>query len=177
MPLSASEQIRLEFLRDLAESEREARLTQIAALAFDEQQLPFVGPPPEQIQAFREQPARDTFAIIASTAQGEQVIGVGSLHLEGADGLWPPGTLLYRGLVIDPAWQGRGVGSRTTELVLAAAAERYPQQESLVLAVHVDNPAGKRAYEKNGFVVDEGTVFRTEKGDHHVMRAPIASRR
>lgn len=168
--------IRLEFLRDLDEHKREALLDEIAALAFDDQQILFVSPPDMQVQRFREQPTRDTFAIMATVgaADAEQLIGVGSLQLvEDDDDPGQEGDLLYRGLAIEPGWQGRGVGTTTTALVLEAAAARYPDADSLFLAVHVDNPAGKRAYEKNGFVVAQRELFHTSKGDHYVMRAPI----
>lgn len=176
--MAATETLRLEFLRDLDAQQRESTETALKRVRLNDAQRDFAQSAEHQLDLTRENPSRDTFAVRRTTDGADDVVGIGTLHVEDTPGhQWPMGTLVFRGFVIDIDWQGSGLGSLATELVLDAAAARFPEHDSVVLAVHNDNVAGQRAYTKRGFAI-EGDAFIGRAGaPHFVMRAQLADRR
>jgi GNAT superfamily N-acetyltransferase len=60
-----------------------------------------------------------------------------------------PGVLLVVAMWVDPAWRGHGLSRRVLDLVVDWAREHDLEVE---LDVTRDNPAGRAAYERYGFV-------------------------
>jgi diamine N-acetyltransferase len=81
---------------------------------------------------------------LALTSQGS-VIGVVALAHSAA---W---TEVHH-LAIDVARQGRGVGSRAVELLLAHVRETRPACQEVRLTVHPANDRAQRLYRRSGFL-------------------------
>lgn len=78
-----------------------------------------------------------------------------------------------RGVLIDAAHQGRGLGTRAMAALPAYAARQYPGKHRLVLTVNLLNPAAYAAYRKAGFR-DEGQIFTGgSRGPQHILWADL----
>ena len=67
-------------------------------------------------------------------------------------------SLGLRGLFIDAAWQGRGLGQLTLQAVFTDLARRYPAARQLALTVDCNNHAALRLYLRAGFG-DSGSLY------------------
>ncbi len=78
-----------------------------------------------------------------------------------------------RGVLIDMAHQGRGIGARAMAALPAYAAALYPDKHRLVLTVNLLNPIAYRAYRKAGFR-DDGQIFTGgSRGPQHILWAEL----
>ncbi|NYZ61986.1 GNAT family N-acetyltransferase [Luteimonas deserti] len=69
-----------------------------------------------------------------------------------------PRTLTLRGLVLDAAWQGRGLARAVITACCADLARRHPARRLLALNVHMRNHVAWRLYRGTGFV-DNGEIL------------------
>lgn len=81
-----------------------------------------------------------------------------------------PTSIGLRGMLIDAARQGRGLGQRALAELPPHVALHYPDAAEVVLTVNLQNPAARAVYLKAGFR-DEGEVYTGgTRGPQHVMR-------
>jgi len=106
------------------------------------------GPPPASERLFFERTAPEDVAV--AVVDG---VVAGYAHLGFAEPIESNAhVLMLRGLAVDPAWQGRGLGRR---LVAAAVDEaRARGARRLRLRVLGHNAVARRVYEACGFVVE-----------------------
>lgn len=100
------------------------------------------------------EPSRRTFAIVWDSYGSSTVVGVGVLQPDAAEAkVWPSGEphVVLRGFPVDARYQGKGIGTAATAEAVALAGRLFTTALAVVLTVHVDNIAGQRAYESNGF--------------------------
>jgi GNAT superfamily N-acetyltransferase len=84
-----------------------------------------------------------------------------AVHGEGVVGV--------RGLFVDAAFQGRGLGGRMLDAMPAFVRERFPQSAMIALTVNVGNDRAIRAYLRAGFV-DTGRLYTAGPlGPQHVL--------
>jgi putative acetyltransferase len=93
-----------------------------------------------------EDPLRRT--LVAATA--ERVVGSISLHFEGAGRRRHSASL---GMMVDEAFQGRGIGSALLDAAITLA-ERWMHVQRLELEVHVDNTRAIGLYGSRGFAIE-----------------------
>lgn len=98
------------------------------------------------------EPGLKPFAIY----EKEQVVGFLMFNTEREElgGYW-----VYR-IMVDRRYQGKGIGKRATEEMLAIMSE-LPGCERIVVGYHPDNRGAHRLYESIGFK-DEGNRFGKE---------------
>ncbi len=78
-----------------------------------------------------------------------------------------------RGVLIDRAHQGGGLGTRAMAALPAYAAVHYPDKRRLVLTVNLLNPAARAAYLKAGFR-DAGEIFTGgSRGPQNILWADL----
>lgn len=78
-----------------------------------------------------------------------------------------------RGVLIDIAHQGRGLGTRAMAALPAYAATEYPEKRRLVLTVNLLNPAAYMSYRKAGFR-DDGAIYTGgSRGPQHILWADL----
>lgn len=84
-----------------------------------------------------------------------------------------PGAIGLRGMLIDRARQGQGIGSRALSLLASHVRNHYPDAREVVLTVNELNPVGRAAYLKAGFR-DGGEVYTGgSRGPQHVLRMDL----
>jgi putative acetyltransferase len=95
-------------------------------------------------------PGRQDVILVAEA--GDVVVGGGGLHPVGASPRRRH--VMTLGLHVDPAWQGRGVGTLLMQ-ALCDYADRWLGLLRVELTVYTDNERAQRLYRRHGFV-DEG---------------------
>jgi RimJ/RimL family protein N-acetyltransferase len=80
------------------------------------------------------------------------------------------GDLGVRGVLIDRAAQGRGMGGAAMVALPVYARRLYPDAGSLVLSVNCNNLAARRIYEKAGFRLEPDLYHGGRSGPQHVLR-------
>ena len=74
-----------------------------------------------------------------------------------------------RSFQLDAAWQGRGLGARAMEALLADFARRHPQARRVVLTVSRTNAAALALYRGAGFA-DDGALYHGDRsGPQHLL--------
>ena len=96
----------------------------------------------QQSHFTREWDIQETQVVIADDSGGKEVI-IGSINLVDE-----PESLLLSGFELDPAYQGRGIG---TEILKRLQTEAAVRRVSLFLGVFVVNTRAKRLYDRMGF--------------------------
>jgi ribosomal protein S18 acetylase RimI-like enzyme len=82
---------------------------------------------------------------------------------------WDPDLLYISDVQVAPEWQGRGIGTRVLQGVIAQAATRDIPVELVVLQV---NPRARRLYERLGFrVIGESNPFIRMRHDPRAVGA------
>jgi putative acetyltransferase len=95
-------------------------------------------------------PGRQDVVLVAEA--GDVVVGGGGLHPVGASPRRRH--VMSLGLHVDPAWQGRGIGTLLMQS-LCDYADRWLGLLRVELTVYTDNERAQRLYRRFGFV-DEG---------------------
>ena len=84
-----------------------------------------------------------------------------------------PESIGLRGVLIDAAHQGRGLGQRAMAALPDHVRAQYPAARQIVLTVNLLNPAARATYLKSGFR-DEGEIYTGgTRGPQHVMRLDL----
>jgi len=171
--------IDIELLDDVARSQahREDVLDRLRAVTAAPGQGRFVSSAAQIVALAEADPAR--YLLVVSC--GDDVVGLGVLHPGGApaevvtllQGPSSDDVVLFRGFLVDRAYQGQGVGTAVAAALPALAArlaERLdrPAYESVVLTVDEENAAGLRAYARGGFV-DRGRYLGGDEGPQRAM--------
>lgn len=87
--------------------------------------------------------------------------------------VYAPGTVGVRGVYVDAARQGRGLGTALLRVLPDFVRARYPQALRIALTVSVANPRALRAYLRAGFV-DTGRLYRGgQLGPQHVLEIEL----
>jgi RimJ/RimL family protein N-acetyltransferase len=106
------------------------------------------GPPPGPEQPFFDRTGPED--VLVAVVDGAVV---GYAHLGFAEPIESNAhVLMLRGLAVDPAHQGRGVGRRLAAAAVEEARARGARRLRLRVLGH--NPAALRVYEASGFVVE-----------------------
>ena len=83
------------------------------------------------------------------------------------------GDLGLRGLLIDAAHQGKGLGRALLGALPDLARARYPQVQRLVLTVNCRNDIARKAYLAAGWQQDDRLYLAGDAGPQHVMWLPL----
>jgi RimJ/RimL family protein N-acetyltransferase len=127
----------------------------------------FSGAPAETLPAAEADPHRHPVAVL------EDGVPVGYFALDAGPDvslyLSAPGTLGFRGFLIDRRHQGRGLATAALAQLPAYVAEHHPWARRLALTVNVTNPAAIRVYRRAGFE-DTGRMYHGGRfGPQHVL--------
>jgi RimJ/RimL family protein N-acetyltransferase len=83
------------------------------------------------------------------------------------------GVVGVRGVYVDAASQGRGLGTAMLRELPAFALRRHPGATRLALTVNVSNPRAIRTYLRAGFT-DTGRLYHGGRlGPQHVLELPL----
>lgn len=84
-----------------------------------------------------------------------------------------PTDLGLRGMLVDSAFQGLGIGGAVMAALPAYAGALYPEKQRLVLTVNLLNPIAYRTYRGAGFR-DEGQIYSGgSRGPQHILWADL----
>lgn len=84
-----------------------------------------------------------------------------------------PRDLGLRGVILDAAMQGRGVGKRAMQVLGPYVARRYPDADRLYLTVNFRNPVAIAVYARAGFRDEGGVWLGGSAGPQHIMCLPL----
>lgn len=174
-----AEGVELVVLDAVPAAERARLLEAALGLRLAPGQEAFVAPPARVVEAARSDPDRH---LVVARPPGGGPVALGVLHPGGAapevvallDGIDGADVVLFRGFLVDVAWQGAGVGSRVVSLLpgataaLARVRRRAAPYAALVLTVNDANVAGRRAYARAG-LSDRGAYLGGSAGPQRVM--------
>jgi GNAT superfamily N-acetyltransferase len=143
----------------------------VLALAPLPEQEPFSGAARDTLPAAEATPGRDgVVALLDGEPFGFLMLDVGPEVRVYAPG---DGVVGVRGVYVDAAHQGRGLGTAMLEALPDFARARHPGARSLALTVNVSNTRAIRAYLKAGFV-DTGRLYHGGRlGPQHVLELAL----
>ncbi|WP_299475135.1 GNAT family N-acetyltransferase [uncultured Roseibium sp.] len=105
----------------------------------------------------------------------EEVVGLVVLKRPPSSPDWvEPGAVSLHALKIDRRWQGQGLGKEAFEQTVHAAATRWPDAKSLVLAVDAGNTAALAVYLSFG-MTDSGPLYSGRIGKEHRLSLGISA--
>ncbi|WP_265499868.1 GNAT family N-acetyltransferase [Paracoccus beibuensis] len=84
-----------------------------------------------------------------------------------------PGELGLRGVMIDRAWQGRGIGKAAMALLREHLCQHYPKARGCVLTVNTINAAARAVYLSAGFRDGRELYHGGKIGPQHVLRLDL----
>jgi ribosomal protein S18 acetylase RimI-like enzyme len=128
----------------------------------------FVSPPARTLPDAEQCPGSEPMAILL----GDAVVGYYRIErsarsLAGRDA--DADALGLRSFQLDAAWQGRGLGTRAMDALLADIVQRHPQARRLVLTVNGANTAALALYLRHGFI-DSGELYHGGRsGPQHLL--------
>ncbi|WP_264875986.1 GNAT family N-acetyltransferase [Vibrio agarivorans] len=89
----------------------------------------------------------------------------------------PVRSLGLKAFVIDPAFQGQGIGQRAVNALPKYVKNHYPDFNTIYLTVNCKNDAAKHCYLKGGFI-DSGELYLGGPvGPQHILYQDLSSRR
>ncbi len=143
----------------------------VLALAPLPEQEPFSGAARDTLPAAELAPGRyGVVALLDGEPFGFLMLDVGPEVRVYAPG---DGVVGVRGVYVDAAHQGRGLGTAMLLALPAFARARHPDAARLALTVNVSNPRAIRAYLRAGFT-DTGRLYHGGRlGPQHVLELPI----
>jgi RimJ/RimL family protein N-acetyltransferase len=144
---------------------------QVLALAPLPEQEPFSGAARDTLPAAELTPGRmGVVALDDGVPFGFLMLDVGPEVRAYSPG---DGVVGVRGVYVDAASQGRGLGTAMLRALPPFARDRYPGASCLALTVNVINPRAIRAYLRAGFV-DTGRLYYCGRlGPQHVYELAL----
>ena len=143
----------------------DADLHRLAHLSLAPEQRVFVGDPAALT------PARGLDVYAVEAADG--IVGMFRIDCDYAfrrgHDFASTGDLGLRGLLIDEAHQGQGLGAALLAELPAMLARDYPQARRILLTVNLRNPRARRAYAKAGWRTLPDLYLGGSAGPQHVM--------
>jgi ribosomal protein S18 acetylase RimI-like enzyme len=125
----------------------------VLAIEVEPEQVRFAGTPASAVAVADREPARHSVVIVRDGTP----VGYFQLDRRSVPGAPAgPHILGLRGLAIDRAVQGQGIGRAALLRLPAYVRERFPERRIVALTVNVDNPAALALYARTGFH-DAGT--------------------
>lgn len=144
---------------------------QVMALAPLAEQEPFSGAARDTLPAAELTPGRTAIVALAEGVPfGFLMLDVGPEVQAYAPG---PGVVGVRGVYVDAASQGRGLGTAMLRALPAFARERHPGATHLALTVNTSNPRAIRAYLRAGFADTGRLYYGGRLGPQHVLEQPL----
>ncbi|MEW9625862.1 GNAT family N-acetyltransferase [Rhodanobacter geophilus] len=133
----------------------------------------FVSPPAHTLPDAEQCPGSAPMAIlIGDTVIGYYRIERSARSITGRDD--DADALGLRSFQLDAAWQGRGLGIRVMDILLADLTQHHPQARRIVLAVNCANAAALALYRCAGFA-DGGTLYHGGRsGPQHLLWRSLA---
>lgn len=149
-------------LRPMLESDR----TDVSALVVSDEQLDFVDPLSEALEAHAGD--WDDHVIVAD----DQVVGFFQIDSSRSTPRIPDQLELHE-VRIGSVYQGRGYGKAFMTLLGDYLAATYPGWPDVCLSVNCRNETAYRIYQQGGFV-DTGEIYHGgSAGPQHVMTRPL----
>lgn len=120
-----------------------------------------------QMRAFAEEgrisenvdipPLTESIAAIESLIRTQTVLVArnGSAIVGSARGILEGSTCTIRGVLVDPSWQGKGIGAA----LLAAVEQLHPDVECFELTTNTLVPGNVQFYERRGYAIYELTHY------------------
>jgi GNAT superfamily N-acetyltransferase len=143
----------------------------VLALAPLPEQEPFSGVARDTLLAAEVTPGRiGVAALLDGVPFGFLMLDVGPEVRMYAPG---EGVVGVRGVYVDAASQGRGLGTQMLLALPPFARERYPGATSLALTVNTSNPRAIRVYRRAGFVDTGRLYYGGRLGPQHVMELAL----
>jgi RimJ/RimL family protein N-acetyltransferase len=144
---------------------------QVMALAPLPEQEPFSGAARDTLPAAELTPGR---VGVVALADG---VPFGFLMLDAGPEVrvYAPGDGIVgvRGVYVDAASQGRGLGTEMLRALPPFARERYPGATHLALTVNTSNPRAIRAYRRAGFTDTGRLYYGGRLGPQHVLELAL----
>lgn len=156
-------------------------ITVVAVAPEDRARVAHLEPAPDQrdfvrngtYAAMENDPLLDLFAV----EQAGVVVGMFKLDQGYADAprhdFARPGDLGLRGVLVDAAWQGRGIGGAMLAALPDLVRQRYPWARRLVLTVNTRNPIARAAYIKAGWHDNGDLYLQGDAGPQHILTLPV----
>lgn len=89
----------------------------------------------------------------------------------------PARSLGLKTFVIEPSFQGQGLGQRTVNALPKYIKSHYPNFNAIYLTVNCNNHAAKHCYLKGGFIDSGEFYFGGPAGPQHVLYLDLSSNR
>ncbi|QIA66081.1 GNAT family N-acetyltransferase [Vibrio astriarenae] len=89
----------------------------------------------------------------------------------------PVRSLGLKTFVIDPAFQGQGIGQRAVNALPAYIKKHYPKFNTIYLTVNCKNEAAKHCYIKGGFIDSGELYYGGPVGPQHILYQDLSSSR
>lgn len=120
-------------------------------------------------------PAVDLYAV----EQDGAVVGMFKLDRAYADAprhdFAQAGDLGLRGVLVDAAWQGKGIGRALLAALPDLVRRRYPQARRLVLTVNCRNDVARSAYLAAGWQQDHRLYLAGDAGPQNILWLPLGT--
>jgi RimJ/RimL family protein N-acetyltransferase len=144
---------------------------QVMALAPLPEQEPFSGAARDTLPAAELAPGRvGVVALADGVPFGFLMLDVGPEVRVYAPG---DGVVGVRGVYVDAASQGRGLGTEMLRALPPFARERYPGATRLALTVNTSNPRAIRVYLRSGFIDTGRFYYGGRLGPQHVLELAL----
>ena len=144
---------------------------QVMALAPLPEQEPFSGASRDTLPAAELTPGRiGVVALADGVPFGFLMLDVGADVRVYAPG---DGVVGVRGVYVDAASQGRGLGTAMLRALPAFARARYPDATRLALTVNLSNPRAIHVYRRAGFTDTGRLYYGGRLGPQHVLELAL----
>jgi RimJ/RimL family protein N-acetyltransferase len=141
------------------------------ALAPLPEQEPFSGAARDTLPAAELTPGRTAVVALADDVPfGFLMLDIGPEVRVYAPG---NGIVGVRGVYVDAASQGRGLGTAMLRALPPFALERFPEATHLALTVNTTNPRAIHVYKRAGFSDTGRLYYGGRLGPQHVLELPL----
>jgi GNAT superfamily N-acetyltransferase len=144
---------------------------QVMALAPLPEQEPFSGAARDTLPTAELTPGRTGVVAL----QGDVPFGFLMLDIGPEVRVYAPddGVVGVRGVYVDAAFQGRGLGTAMLRALPSFARTRHPDAVRLALTVNTSNPRAIRTYLRAGFVDTGRLYYGGRLGPQHVLELEL----